>query len=67
MLSVFSITVKAFEVCVPYLPDHCVLVDVASVKGEVPVTISRQASDMPPYTRCLGQPLRMSMTYAKKM
>ncbi len=29
-------TVKAFEACVPYLPDHCVLVDVASVKGEVP-------------------------------
>ena len=29
-------TVKAFESCTPYLPDHCVLVDVASVKGELP-------------------------------
>ncbi|GAK56481.1 prephenate dehydrogenase [Candidatus Vecturithrix granuli] len=29
-------TVQAFEKCVAYLPDHCVLVDVASVKGEVP-------------------------------
>ncbi|GAK52305.1 chorismate mutase/prephenate dehydratase [Candidatus Moduliflexus flocculans] len=29
-------TIEAFTACVPYLPDHCVLVDVASVKGELP-------------------------------
>ena len=29
-------TVEAFKSCTPYLPDHCVLVDVASVKGELP-------------------------------
>jgi len=29
-------TIEAFDACVPYLPDHCVLVDVASVKGELP-------------------------------
>ena len=29
-------TVPAFEACVPYLPEHCVLVDVTSVKGDLP-------------------------------
>ena len=29
-------TIEVFDACVPYLPDHCVLVDVASVKGELP-------------------------------
>lgn len=29
-------TVEAFNACVKYLPDHCVLVDVTSVKGELP-------------------------------
>ena len=29
-------TIEAFNACIPYLPDHCVLVDVASVKGELP-------------------------------
>lgn len=29
-------TIEAFDACAPYLPDHCVLVDVASVKGELP-------------------------------
>ena len=29
-------TLAAFEACKPHLPDHCVLVDVASVKGDLP-------------------------------
>lgn len=29
-------TLEAFDACTPYLPDHCVLVDVASVKGDLP-------------------------------
>lgn len=29
-------TIEAFKTCMPYLPDHCVLIDVASVKGELP-------------------------------
>ena len=29
-------TVEAFNACVEYLPDHCVLADVTSVKGELP-------------------------------
>jgi prephenate dehydrogenase len=29
-------TIPAFEACTPYLPDHCVLTDVTSVKGELP-------------------------------
>lgn len=29
-------TIEAFEACTPYLPDHCVLVDVTSVKGDLP-------------------------------
>jgi prephenate dehydrogenase len=28
-------TATAFDACVPYLPDYCVLVDVTSVKGEL--------------------------------
>ena len=28
-------TIEAFNACLPYLPDHCVLVDVTSVKGEL--------------------------------
>lgn len=30
-------TTEAFEACLKYLPDHCVLVDVASVKGDLPI------------------------------
>ncbi len=29
-------TVEAFDACVKYLPDHCVLADVTSVKGDLP-------------------------------
>lgn len=29
-------TMPAFDACLPYLPESCVLVDVASVKGELP-------------------------------
>jgi prephenate dehydrogenase len=29
-------TVAAFGACLPYLPDYCVLVDVTSVKGDLP-------------------------------
>ncbi len=29
-------TVSAFEAAAPYLPEHCLLCDVASVKGEIP-------------------------------
>ncbi|MBD3324495.1 prephenate dehydrogenase/arogenate dehydrogenase family protein [candidate division KSB3 bacterium] len=29
-------TIEAFQASVPYLPDHCVLVDVTSVKGDLP-------------------------------
>ncbi len=29
-------TIEAFDACRDYLPDHCVLVDVTSVKGELP-------------------------------
>jgi len=29
-------TVPAFQACLNYLPDHCVLMDVASVKGDLP-------------------------------
>ena len=29
-------TVAAFDACKPYLPDYCVLVDVTSVKGDLP-------------------------------
>ncbi len=29
-------TIEAFNACLSYLPDHCVLVDVTSVKGELP-------------------------------
>jgi prephenate dehydrogenase len=29
-------TITAFDACIPYLPEACVLVDVASVKGELP-------------------------------
>jgi len=29
-------TLRAFESAMPYLPEHCLLVDVASVKGEIP-------------------------------
>ena len=29
-------TAAAFDACKPYLPDHCVLVDVTSVKGDLP-------------------------------
>lgn len=29
-------TVEAFEACTKYLPDHCVLADVTSVKGDLP-------------------------------
>jgi prephenate dehydrogenase len=29
-------TVAAFNACIPYLPDYCVLADVTSVKGDLP-------------------------------
>ena len=36
-------TMTAFDACLPYLPASCVLVDVASVKGELPDYYQRQA------------------------